>query len=161
MKREGKDRRSIVAFRSAKVALFHKAKAALFRGAKDDTWPVLLPLLLLFTPLTMAQENVRLACEPRTVAVVPGEPVRVEFTVQSASAAPVRVHIPADPLLVLRAVEKLPVRRTTEGVIIHKRVVIWQALEPGAVALRAISVETQGRKRLFPEITITVSDPGP
>jgi hypothetical protein len=122
---------------------------------------VLLPLLLLFTPLTMAQENVRLACEPRTVAVVPGEPVRVEFTVQSASAAPVRVHIPADPLLVLRAVEKLPVRRTTEGVIIHKRVVIWQALEPGAVALRAISVETQGRKRLFPEITITVSDPGP
>jgi hypothetical protein len=123
--------------------------------------PVLLPLLLLFTPLTMAQENVRLACEPRTVAVVPGEPVRVEFTVQCASAAPVRVHIPADPLLVLRAVEKLPVRRTTEGVMIHKRVVIWQALEPGAVTMKAISVDTQGRKRLFPEITITVSDPGP
>lgn len=161
MKREGKDRRNIVAFRSAKVALFPKMKATLFRGAKDDTWPVLLPLLLLCTPLAMAQENVRLACEPRTVAVVPGEPVRVEFTVQSASAAPVRVHIPADPLLMLRAVEKLPVRRTAEGVIIHKRVVIWQALEPGAVTMKAISAETQGRKRLFPAITITVSDPGP
>ena len=59
------------------------------------------------------------------------------------------------------AVEKLPVQRTTEGVIVHQRVVIWQALEPGAVKMKAISVETRGRKLLFPEITITVSDPGP
>ena len=121
----------------------------------------LLPGLLLFTPLTIAQENVRLACEPRAVAVVPGEPVRVEFTVRADSAAPVRIHIPADPLLVLRAVEKMPVRQTPEGAMVHKRVVIWQALEPGAIKINAISVETRGRKWLFPEITITVSDPGP
>ena len=92
---------------------------------------------------------------------MPGEPVRLELTVQADSAAPVRLHVPADPLLMLRAVEKLPVRRTNEGVIVHKRVVIWQALEPGTVKMDAISVETQGRKLLFPEITITVSDPGP
>ena len=122
---------------------------------------LLLPLLLLFAPATMAQENVRLSIEPRTVQVVPGEPVRLELTVQADSAAPVRLHVPADPLLVLRAVEKLPVQRTNEGVIVHQRVVIWQALEPGAVKMKAISVETQGRKLLFPEITITVSDPGP
>jgi hypothetical protein len=87
--------------------------------------------------------------------------MRLELTVEADSAAPVRVHIPADPLLVLRAVEKLPVQRTSEGVIVHRRVVIWQALEPGAVKMNAISVETRGRKRLFPEISITVSDPGP
>ena len=51
-------------------------------------------------------------------------------------------------------------QRTPEGVIVHKRVIIWQAVEPGTVKMNAISVETQGRKRLFPEVTITVSDPG-
>ena len=109
---------------------------------------------------TLAQESIRLACTPRTFQVVPGEPVRLELTVQARTAAPIRLHVPADPLLVLRAVEKLPVRRTTEGVIVHRRVIIWQAVEPGTVKMNAISVETQGRKRLFPEITITVSDPG-
>ncbi|NQU69473.1 MAG: hypothetical protein HQ514_02920 [Rhodospirillales bacterium] len=122
---------------------------------------VLLPLLLLFVPVTMAQENVRLACAPRTFQVMPGEPMRLELTVQADTAAPIRLHIPADPLLVLRAVEKLPVQRTNEGVIVHRCVVIWQALEPGAVKISAISVKTQGRKRRFPEISITVSDPGP
>lgn len=122
---------------------------------------VLLPLLLLFAPATRAHETVRLACSPRTFQVVPGEPVRLELTVQADSAAPLRVHIPADPLLLLRAVEKLPVQRTNEGVIVHKRVVIWQALEPGAVKINAISAETLGRKLLFPEIIITVNDPSP
>ncbi len=91
---------------------------------------------------------------------MPGQPVRLELTVQARTAAPIRLHVPADPLLVLRAVEKLPVQRTPEGVIVHKRVIIWQAVEPGTVKMNAISVETQGRKRLFPEVTITVSDPG-
>lgn len=118
-------------------------------------------LVLLFASATMAQENVRLSIEPRTVQVVPGEPVRLELTVQAASAAPIRLHVPADPLLLLRAVEKLPLQRTKEGLIVHKRVVLWQALEPGAIKMKALSVETRGRKLLFPEITITVSDPGP
>ncbi len=122
---------------------------------------VMLPLLLLYTPAAMAQENVRLACAPCTFQVIPGEPMRLELTVEADSAAAVRLHIPADPLLVLRAVEKLPVQRTNEGVIVHRRVVVWQALEPGTVKMNAISVETQGRKQRFPEISITVSDPGP
>ena len=121
----------------------------------------LLPLLLACTSAAMAEEHVRLVCAPRTFCVVPGEPVRLELTVEADSAAAVRLHIPADPLLRLRAVEKLPVRRTGEGIVVHQRVVIWQALEPGTVTMNAISVETQGRKRRFPEITIIVSDPGP
>lgn len=123
---------------------------------------LLLPLLLFFlAQVAMARESVQLSIEPRTVQVVPGEPVWVELTVQADSAAPVRIHIPADPLLLLRAVEKLPVRRNQEGVIVHKRIVIWQALEPGALKMHTISAETGGRKLRFPEITITVNDPGP
>jgi hypothetical protein len=129
-------------------------------GFNTGFLPVLLTLSLFFPTPTKAEENVRLACEPRTIQVVPGEPVRVELTIEADSAAPLRMHIPADPLLVLRAVEKLPIRRTKEGVIVHKRVVLWQALEPGTVTMHAISVETQGRKVLFPAITITVRDPG-
>jgi hypothetical protein len=121
----------------------------------------LLPLLLGLAPLGVAQEHVRLVCTPRTFCVVPGEPVRLELAVEADSAAAVRLHVPADPLLRLRAVEKLPVQRTDEGIVVHQRVVIWQALEPGTIKMNAISVETQGRKRRFPEITITVSDPGP
>ena len=131
------------------------------RGDSRTRLPLgLLPLLLWFASVTMAQEHVRLDCAPRTFQVVPGEPVRLELSVQADSAAPIRMHLPADPLLLLRAIEKLPVQRTPEGILVHKRVVIWQALEPGTVKLKAISIETQGRKRLFPEITILVRDPG-
>lgn len=133
------------------------------RAAVLAALPPLRPLLLLllFAPATMAQEKIRLACEPRTFHVVPGEAVRVELTIEADAAAPVRLHLPAERLLVLRAVEKLPVGRSPAGAIVHKRVVIWQALEPGVVKMNAVEAETQGRKLLFPEIAITVRDPGP
>lgn len=123
----------------------------------------ILPVLLLlsFAPASTAEENVRLSCTPRAFQVVPGEPVRVELTVEADSAAPVRLHLPAHPLLKLRAVEKHPVQQSAKGTIVHQRVVIWQALEPGQVKLEALSVETRGRMLVFPEITITVRDPGP
>ena len=87
---------------------------------------------------------------PHTFRVVPGEPVRLELTVEADSAAPIRMHIPADPLLVLRAVEKLPIERTKAGVIVHKRVVIWQSLEPGTVKMNDISIETPGTETPVP-----------
>ncbi|NQT38087.1 MAG: hypothetical protein HQ581_11390 [Planctomycetes bacterium] len=122
---------------------------------------VLLILTAIFAPATAAQENVRLECTPRTFQVVPGEPMRLELTIRADSAARVRLHVPGDPSLKLRAVEKLPVRRTPEGVIVYRRVVVWQALEPGLVKIDKLSVETRGRKLLFPEVTITAGDPGP
>jgi hypothetical protein len=118
-------------------------------------------LLLWFAPLATAVEPVRLAAKPREFTVVPGEPVRVQLTVRADSAERVRIHVPADPLLVLRAVEKRPVRLDQEGALIHTRVVIWQPLEPGTVTMHAIWAETGGRKLTFPEITISVLDPGP
>lgn len=118
-----------------------------------------LAVLLVGPAAAWAQEHVQLACEPRAVTAVPGEPIRVQLTVQADSAAPLRFHIPADPRLQLRAVEKLPVRRTPEGVIVHQRVAVWQGLEPGTVKMNAITVEARGRKWRFPELVITISLP--
>jgi hypothetical protein len=139
-------------------------EAALPPSASAPLWlAVLPPLLILLVPeaLAAAPKNIRLACEPRAVVVVPGEPVRVELSVQADTAAPVRIHIPAHPALMLRAVEKLPVRQDPRGFIVYRRSVIWQPLEPGPVKLDAISAEIGGRKLRFPEISITVRDPGP
>lgn len=120
----------------------------------------LLVLMGVFAPAAMAEERVHLDCTPRTFRVVPGEPMRLELTVHADSAEPIRLHVPGDPRLKLRAVEKLPVQRTREGAIAHKRVVVWQGLEPGTITMKNLSVETKGQKRLFPEVTITVVDPG-
>ena len=121
----------------------------------------ILALLLLFPTAAIAQEQekISLTCTPQTFHVLPGEPIQVELTVRTDAALPVRFHFPANPLLVLRAKEKQPIERTAQGDVIHRRVVIWQAVEPGTVKMNNISVEIQGRKLLFPEITITVSDP--
>ena len=124
-------------------------------------WSVLLVFPVLTIVLAPAKEQVRLECTPDTFRVVPGEPMRLELTVRSDSAARFRWHVPNDPMLKLRAIEKLPVRRTPKGVIVHKRVVVWQALQPGVVKIDKLSVETKRRKILFPEVTITVRDPGP
>jgi len=120
-----------------------------------------LALLLLLAPAALAADDVQLTCTPRTFQVVPGEPVRLELTIAAESAAGVRLYVPADPLLHLRAVEKRPVERTPAGQIIHRRVVLWQGLAPGEVTVKDLAVETQGRKLAFPEITITIRDPSP
>ncbi len=122
---------------------------------------VLFVLAVVLGSETMAVESARLQSTPRTFRVIPGEPMRLELTVRADTAAPIRLHIPSDPLLKLRAIEKLPLRRTREGEIVHKRIVVWQGLEPGTVKIDALSVETRGQKLLFPEVTITVRDPGP
>jgi len=121
----------------------------------------LLPLGLFVCLEATAAENLRLTCAPRTFQVVPGEPVRLQLTVQADSAVPFRWHVPREPLLKLRAIEKLPVRLTAEGVVVYERVVVWQGLEPGTVKIENLSVETKGQKRRFPEVTIHIRDPGP
>ena len=80
---------------------------------------------------------------------------------RSDSAASIRLHVPGDPSLKLRAIEKLPVRRTPKGIILQQRVVIWQALEPGVVKVDQLSIEARGQKLRFPEVTIIVRDTRP
>lgn len=124
---------------------------------------LILPVLtiMLAPPTAAAEESVRLQCTPRKFQVVPGQPIRLELILRTDSAASFRWHVPDHPLLKLRTLEKLPVRLSPKGVIVYRRMVLWQALGPGVVSIDKLSVETKGRKRLFPEVTITVRDPGP
>ena len=123
--------------------------------------PLLILLATAVVPAVASGEDVRVACTPRAFRVVPGEPMRLELTVRSDSAVSLRLHVPGNPLLKLRAVEKLPVRQTPEGAIVYKRVVVWQALQPGVITMTDVSVETKKRKHIFPKVTINVRDPGP
>ena len=118
-------------------------------------------LLLAVGSESVASDQVRLECAPRSFRVVPGEPMRLELTVRAVSADPITWNVPSLPRLKLRAVEKFPVHRTDDGVVIHRRVLVWQALEPGTVKLKALSIETRRSKWMFPEVSITVRDPGP
>ena len=64
-------------------------------GIRVTAGPVVLrSLLLLIAPKTLAQEDIRLACEPRTFQVVPGQPVRLELNVKARTAVPIRLHVP-------------------------------------------------------------------
>jgi hypothetical protein len=122
-------------------------------------------VLLALSPVVVRQavagEDVHLHCAPRTFQVVPGEPMQLKLTVRADSAAPIHLHVPRHPSLKLRAIEKFPVRRTRDGTIVQKRLLVWQALEPGKITLKTLSVETEGKKLVVPEITITVRNPGP
>jgi len=120
-----------------------------------------LALVVGLSSMVAAGESVRLDCAPREFQVVPGEPMRLQLTVCPDSAVPLRWHVPGEPLLKLRAVEKLPVRRTRDGVVVYRRVVVWQGLEPGAVTLRTLSIETRQQKLVFPEVIIVIRDPAP
>jgi hypothetical protein len=121
----------------------------------------LLACLPVLAAPAMAEDQVRLKCTPREFQVVPGEPMRLQLTVQTDSATPFRLDIPNEPRLKLRAVEKRPVRRLGDGVVIYERVIVWQGLEPGTVKIDTLSVLAQEEKRLFPEVTITIRDPAP
>jgi hypothetical protein len=121
----------------------------------------LLPLLFFLAPDSVAEETLRLECAPQTFHAVPGEPIRLRLTVQADSAVALRWHVPDQPLLHLRAVERLPVRLAREGAVVYERVVVWQGLEPGAVNIKKLSVETDEQKWLFPEVTVTIRDPAP
>ena len=131
------------------------------RLSTRDAVLLLLLATVVLVPPTMAKENVRLRCAPRAFEVVPGEPIRAELTVRADSATPIHVRVPQDPRLKLRAFEKLPVQRAEDGAIVHRRVVVWQGLEPGTIKMKTLSVEIRGQKLLFPEVTVTVRDPGP
>jgi hypothetical protein len=124
---------------------------------------LLMALVLLSVPSSAVggEDNIYLQCKPQSFQVAPGEPIRLQLTIQSPSAVRFRLQIPTVPLLHLRAVEKSPVRQTREGMVVYQRIIVWQGLEPGTVKLKNLSVTTKEQKLLFPETTITVRDPHP
>jgi hypothetical protein len=118
-------------------------------------------LVLLLATTARAEDGVRLTCTPQAFQAVPGEPLRLHLTVHAAAALRFRWLVPDDPRLQVRAIEKLPVQRTRQGLVVYQRVILWQGLEPGTVRIEALAIETRNRKLFFPEVNITVRDPGP
>lgn len=51
------------------------------------------PVLIIFlgTGVAITQDSIRLTCSPRTFQVVPGEPMRLELTVEAPTGASIRL----------------------------------------------------------------------
>jgi len=111
------------------------------------------PILLAGTALA---GEPALTVEPRELRGVPGEPLRIELTVETVDAVPVRLRIPAVSNLLVRTVERIPIRRTESGRFVHQRIVIWQGLEAETVTLTNLIAETSSGRLTFPEVRITV-----
>ena len=105
-----------------------------------EYWKIILPAVVALS--SFAAEPV-ITCEPRELRGVPGEPLRLEITVEADRAAPVQLQIPAVSNLFLRTVEKIPIQRTETGHYIQKRVIIWQGLEAGSTTLTNLTVVFQ------------------
>ena len=112
-------------------------------------------LPLLFYGISLAAEPL-LSVEPRDLHGVPGEPMQMVLTVETADAAPVRLRVPAVSNLMVRAVERIPIRRTEDGRFVHKRIVIWQGVEAGSITLTNLTVEAGSGPLVFPDVRITV-----
>ncbi len=128
------------------------------RAAANATVAVLL-LMCFGAAAARAGDRRELQCTPQSLQGLPGEPIRVRLTVALPAAKTIDWRIPAHPLLKVRAVEKLPVRRTRQGSVIYERVVLWQGLEPGTVRLKNLAIQIDRQKLTFPAITITIRDP--
>ena len=105
-----------------------------------EYWKIILPAVIALS--SFAAEPV-ITCEPCELRGVPGEPLRLEITVEADRAAPIQLRIPAISNLFLRIVEKIPIQRTKEGRYIQKRIVIWQGLEAGSTTLTNLTVSFQ------------------
>jgi len=106
-------------------------------------WILITLASVLFTSSALATKPV-MTCEPRVLRGVPGEPLQVTLTVETDRAAPMQLHIPSVSNLVLRTVEKIPIRRTPAGRYIQKRILIWQGLESGSTTITNLTVSFQG-----------------
>ncbi len=125
-----------------------------------DDWKFI--LWMFFSVNALAGEPV-LTIEPHALHGVPGEPLRVELSVETSTVTPVRMRIPETSNLVMMVVEKIPVRRTQTGTFVQKRIVIWQGIEAGQTVLTNLTAEIDGAPHLFPAIGITVDavEPAP
>ena len=113
-------------------------------------------LFSLLAGTTLASESITLKCNPQVLRGTPGEPLKVELTIETPRAIPARVLVPAVPNLVLRTVEKLPIQRTKQGRFVQKRIVIWQGLEAGSTTLTNLTVQVGTEQQTFPSIEITI-----
>jgi hypothetical protein len=117
---------------------------------------VILWMLVMFAITATAGEGVKLDCTPKALSGVPGTPLSVQLTIEDDHAAPARVLIPAVSNLVLRTVERIPIRRTEAGRFVQERTLIWQGLEAGHSCVTNLTAELDGKMHAFPALDITI-----
>jgi hypothetical protein len=98
----------------------------------------------------------KLTCTPQTLRGIPGEPLKVELTVETDRVQPIQLMVPPASNLALRTVEKIPIQRTSEGRYIQKRIVIWQGIEAGSTSLTNLAVQAGSETYNFPTLGITI-----
>lgn len=108
--------------------------------------------LTLFAGTVLAGEPIVLKCDPQVLRGLPGEPLRVELTVETERATAIQLRIPAVSNLVLRTVEKVPIQLTADGRFVQKRIIIWQGLEAGSTTLTNLTVVFQGLENSDPNV---------
>jgi hypothetical protein len=113
-------------------------------------------IFLILTATIARAGEPEITCEPRELRGVPGAPLQVELTVETDHATPILLRVPSVSNLVLRTVEKIPIRRTTEGRFIQQRILIWQGIEAGSTSLTNLIVVFHPFEKKGPDIEITV-----
>jgi len=104
----------------------------------------------------LAGGAVELRAEPRSVSGVPGAPLRVVLTVVTERATPLHLRIPAVSNLVLRTVERVPIRLTEEGQYVQRRTILWQGVEAGSTTITNLLAEMSGATNVFPAVDIAI-----
>lgn len=111
--------------------------------------------MFIFATTALAGEPV-LTASPRELRGLPGEPLRVELTVVTPDAQPVRLSVPSASNLVVRTVERIPVQRTSDGRFVQKYTVLWQGTASGSITLTNLTAVFRDKKAVFPAIGITI-----
>jgi hypothetical protein len=106
-----------------------------------EHWKII--LVALAATSALAAEP-KITCEPRELRGLLGQPLQLEVTVETDRAAPIKIQIPGDDLLLLHSVEKNPIQRTEAGRYVQKRIIIWQGVEAGSTILTNLTVRSQG-----------------
>ncbi len=114
-------------------------------------------LVLCAAVTTYAGEPIELTRDPAVLHGLPGEPLLVELTTDTAKAWPMHLQVPAVSNLVLHTVERIPIQRTPEGRFVQKRIILWQGVEAGTSSLTNLRAEVNGTIHHFPPLEITIS----
>jgi len=119
---------------------------------------VLVSILLVLETGTALAVGPALTVMPRELRGLPGEPLCAALTVITSDARPVDIRIPDVSNLVVRAVEKIPIQRTADGLFVQGYRIIWQGLNSGSVTVTNLTAVFQETRQTFPSLKITVDD---
>jgi hypothetical protein len=105
-----------------------------------------------------AFSEVELSVQPQHSRALPGELQCIDLTIEMDSAFKAVLRVPHSSNLLVRAVERYPVARSSKGGFLQKRRLVFQGVESGITVMTNLMVETGGTVHCFPPLTIEVLD---